>query len=171
MLTNKDIIESLVNVGYTLKEISSLTKLSNKTLNKMKKNEEVSEEEESIINNFFRMNIKEVEISKFSDEDFRNNNLIMTPTGFKKVLEYKEEGLQHCFELKLNGCNNIASDKHKIQLQNDTWITLDKVKKGDKVKLFDENVEVTAVNEVGDYNCCSIVVDGDEYYLDGVVSK
>ena len=99
MLTNKDIIESLVNVGYTLKEISSLTKLPTKTLNKMKKNEEVSVEDEDVINNFFRMNISEVEINKFSDEDFRNSNLIMTPTGFKKVLEYKEEGLQHCFEL------------------------------------------------------------------------
>ena len=42
MLTNKDIIKALNDVGYTLKEISNWTKLSNRTLNKMKKDEEVS---------------------------------------------------------------------------------------------------------------------------------
>jgi hypothetical protein len=58
MLTNKDIIEALVNVGYTMKEINSITKISTKILNKMKKNEEVDEDSENQINHFFRMNMQ-----------------------------------------------------------------------------------------------------------------
>lgn len=171
MLTNKDIIEALVNVGYTLKEICNYAKISNKNIKKLKNNEQVEEDVEEAINNFFRMNMGEVDISKFGNEEFKNANMVMTPTGFKKVVDYKEEGLQHCFELKFDGFNTIMSDKHQIQLANGDWTTIDNIKVGDKVKVYDEELEVKTVTQVGDINCCSFTVDGGEYYLDGVVSK
>ena len=169
MLANKDIVTALEEVGYTLKEISAWTDLKVKELQKMKKGE--LEEDNDQLNNFFRVNMEEIEISKLSDEKFRNSHLILTPTGFKKILEYKEEGLQHCYEFKFEGFNTVTTDKHLSKNFNDEWITTDKVKVGDKLKVFDDELEVKEINEVGDINCCSIKVDGDEYYLDGVITK
>lgn len=169
MLTNKDIIEALTSVGYTLKEISSLTKLSNKTLNKMKKNEEVSENDEKIMNNFFRMNMTEVEISKFSDEDFRKTNLIMTPNGFKEVSEYTDLGKQECLTISFGDITTIVTNGHKIQLENGVFTIAEKLKVGDKVKMFDGVVTITNITK-SENNCCSISVNDNEYYVDGTVS-
>jgi hypothetical protein len=36
----------------------------------------------------------------------------MTPNGFKKVIEFNEEGLQHCYKINFDNFSIIASDKH-----------------------------------------------------------
>ena len=41
MLTNKDIIDSLIKVGYNIDEISTWTKINVDSLNKVLKDEEV----------------------------------------------------------------------------------------------------------------------------------
>lgn len=171
MLTNKDIVEVLEAVGYSEQEIINFAFITKEDIEKMMKDEQIDAKVEEALNNFFRMNMEEADIKEFANDQYKNTHLIMTPTGFKKVEEFVEEGLQHCYEIKFKGFNTIATDKKSFKNKSGKWITADKVKVGDILKVFDDECEVINVTEVGDINCCSIVVEGDEYYIDGVVSK
>ena len=113
----------------------------------------------------------EVEVCKFSDEDFRNDYLIMTPTGFKKVDGYEDLAKQNCITISFgDSFNTTVTSGHKIQLENGTYVTVDKLKIGDKIKMYDDVVEVTDITDKSDVDCCAINLEGDEYYLDGTVS-
>lgn len=185
MLTNKDIIEALTNVGYSLEEISKWTKIDVKNLYKMKNNEEIKneyneylkthEEDEKIfnenLNQFFRLNISEVDISKLEDEKYGKQYLIITPSGCKRIISYKDEGKQNCLKIIFDNFETIITDKQEVQLSNNQWVTADKLKVGNWVKVFDEEKAITAIETVNDVDCCSITVEGDEYYLDGVITK
>ena len=117
------------------------------------------------------MNMAEVDIDNFKNEDYRKFYFIMTPNGFKKVNDYKDEGKQHCFKISFDSFETIVTNKVLFQYSEDVWTTSDKIKVGDKVKVYDEELEVKSVEEVNDIDCCSIVVEDDQYYLDGLVTK
>ena len=171
MLTNKDIIEALENVGYSIDEIAMHSKISEDTLRDIKNGKDINDEKiEEYLNNFFRKNLSEVTIEQLSNNNYRNTHLIYTPNGFKKVLDYKTIDLQHCYKISLETFETVVGDKVQYQV-GDKWVTVDKLKIGDKIKVFDEEQEVKNITEVGDFNCCSITVEGNEFYLDGVLSK
>ena len=170
MLTNKDVIKALNDVGYTLQEISYWTKISLNNLKKMKKNEDVDKQIEKQINNFFSLNMEEVEIANFSDQEYQKTHLIMTPNGFKKCSKYKDKGLQHSFKIEFNSFITIATNEQQFQLNNDVWVTGEELKVGDKLKVFDGESEIIDISNNGDVECCNITID-DSYYIDGIVTK
>lgn len=171
MLTNKDIIEGLEAVGYTVKDISDWTKIVIDNIEKMKNNEDIGEGYDKILNQFFRLNMEEVDIDNFKDEDYRNTHLIMTPNGFKKVTSFEDKGKQHSFKISFGGFDVIAVDKHEFKTSEDKWITIDKVKVGDKLKVFDSESEVISIEDNNDIECCAITIEDGEYYLDGLISR
>lgn len=170
MLTNKDIIKSLTDVGYTLQEISKWTKISIDILKKMKKNIQVDEKDENTLNSFLRMNIGEVDISNFEDKEYRQTHLILTPNGFKKCNDCKSKGLLNCLKINFKSFNTIVVDQHKFQLSNDKWIAANKLKIGDKLKVLDSEDQIISIENIDNIDCCDISISGS-YYLDGVVSK
>lgn len=172
MLTNKDIIEAMEIVGYSMDEIVLLSNVSKEIIEDIKNGKEVDDPEvEKGLNEFLRRNISEVKVERFGEEPFKDTRWIYTPNGFKKVLDYKTVDLQHCYKITFKNFSTIAGDTHQFQLTSGKWITADKVKVGDKLKGLEDEEEVTAVAEVGDYSCCSLTVEDGEYYLDGIVSK
>ena len=165
MLTNKDIIDSLIAVGYTVKEIAQWAKLSNRVMNRMKKNQPVPEESEKSLNEFFRFNMAEVNVSKLSTDDFKKSHLIMTPNGFKRIFGYNDEGVQHCYQINFSGFSTIVSGDKEFKNNKDEWVKVSDIKVGDKFKVYDEEGEVISIEEIDDVDCCSIIVEDDEYYL------
>lgn len=170
MLTNKDIIKSLTDVGYTLQEISNWTKIDINILKKMKKNEQVDEKDENQLNNFLRMNIEEVEINKFADKDYRKTHLILAPKGFKKCEGYKNKGKKDCIKINFKSFNTIVIPEHKFQLTNNKWIAANKLKKGDKLKVLDSEDQIISIENVNKIDCCDISIESS-YYMDGIISK
>lgn len=171
MLTNKDIIEALEAVGYSDEQISKWSKIDIININKMKKNEDVGKAVETKINQFFRINMSEADIGKLGDEEFRNTHLIMTPTGFKKVDSFTNEGEKPCIKIKFeNYYTNITSDS-QIQLADRSWVKVSELKVGNKIRNYDGQAEITDIKDIGNVDCCSITIEGDEYYLDGVVTR
>lgn len=168
MLTNKEIIKSLSSVGYTLQEISKWTGIDIKTLRAMKKGEDVNEEVETSLNNFFRMNIEEVKISKFEDKEYRKNHLILTPEGFKKCNSYKDSGKQNCIKINFNSFSTVVVPDSKLQLDNDKWVVAKKLKARDMLKVFDSEDEIISIETINDIDCCDINIDGN-YYNDGII--
>lgn len=170
MLTNKDIIKSLTDVGYTLQEISNWTQIDINILKKMKKNEQVEEEVETQLNKFFRMNIGEVDIQNFEDKNYRQNHLILTLDGFKKCKEYKNLGFQKCLKINFDNFDTILVNDSKIQLSNKKWIDINKIKIGDKLKVFDGEEQVISLETIDNIECCNIDIDGS-CYIDGIILK
>lgn len=170
MLTNKDIVKSLTNVGYTLEEISKWTKIELQTLKNIKKNDQLSEEEETELNQFFRMNIEEVEAKFLENEEYRQTHLILTPTGFKKCKDYKDSGSLNCIKINFNNFSTVVVPEHKFLLTNEKWVTAKKIKVGDKIKVFDSEAEIISKEDINNIDCCEININ-NSYYLDGVASK
>ena len=85
-VTSKEIIKNLIDVGYTLSEISKHTTISRSTLSNILKNGiESNVVVTSKLENFFKANIEEVELGYFADVKNRTTSLIYTPDGFQKA--------------------------------------------------------------------------------------
>lgn len=170
MLTNKDIFKTLIEVGYTVEDISGWTQIDVTTLKKLKKNGQLSEQEQEMLNKFFRMNISEVDAKSLEDEEFRNSHLVLTPNGFKKCEGYIDTGSQYCFKISFNSFSTIIPNKRKLQLANDEWVSINKLKVGDKLKVFDSDDEIISIEKIDNIECCDINIKGS-CYIDGVVIK
>lgn len=173
MVTNQNIVESLISVGYSLEEISKYSGVTIDVLEMMKRNEEINEDDENKINNFLRLNLEEVELKKFRTKKYRNSHLVLTPDGFQKCSAWVKKGPLHCFKITINNCfDTITADKHAFQMPDGEWITTDLLKIGDKLQVLDGEGEVTAIEDAGEIECFDITIDhpNHRYYLDGISS-
>lgn len=172
-VTSKEIIKNLIDVGYTLSEISKYTTISRSTLSNILKNGiESNVVVTSKLENFFKANIEEVELGYFADVKNRTTSLIYTPDGFQKAIGFLDKGVLHCYSIKTEHYEIVAADEHLIQLADNSWIKANLLSIGSKLLTESGIEEIISIEDAGDINCYDVTIDhkNHRYFIDGISS-
>ena len=183
-----DKINMLVDVGYTVTDISRMTHVSRQTLYTLlrtnpsaPKRDRKDHSSFSKITNLVRRNVYETEIKNVAD--FYENNhefMVLTPAGFRNCSNIIDKGEKESVVITVEDCEpTMVSLDHMIQLSNNKFDFAENVltafqngQFNDEIKTLYGLRKLVDIKHGGLLKMCDIEIDDDchTYYADNLVA-